>query len=81
MITSHSVPVSWDGMFAKRGSFADRFDVKDVQHNEDLDLYSVTVVFKKSPDSEYTFEVKAENYSTDKQVLATEILRQLQTGA
>lgn len=78
MIGSTSTPTTWDGVFAKKGSFADRFKVTDTVHNEVLGIYEVTVVFDKSPDKSYVFEIDEAHYSTDKKVLATEILRQLQ---
>lgn len=78
MIGSTSVPVSWDGAFAKKGGFADRFKVIDTDHNEVLGIYEVTIIFDKSPDKSYVFEIDEAHYSTDKKVLATEILRQLQ---
>lgn len=78
MITRSGVPVSWDGAFVKQGSFADRFDVIKTEHDEILDIYKVTVVFHKTPEKQYVFEIDADAYSTDKKRLATEILRQLQ---
>lgn len=80
MITKSGVPVSWDGAFVTKGSFADRFDVVKTEHDEILDIYKVTVVFKKTPEKQYIFEVDAEAYSTDKEILAKEILRQLQNA-
>ena len=80
MIGSTSTPTSWNGAFAKKGSFADRFKVVDTEHDDVLGLYLVTVIFDKSPDKLYVFEIDDEKYSTDKAVLATEILRQLQNG-
>jgi hypothetical protein len=87
VITRTSVPVpfgdggnSWNGVWVQKGAFKDRFDVKSTEFNEELNLYTVTVEFKKTPDKEYTFEIDADKYSTDKQTLATEILRQLQNN-
>lgn len=80
MITSSGTPTSWNGAFVTKGSFADRFKVTDTTHDEVLGVYAVTVVFNNTPDKSYVFEIDEDKYSTDKKVLATEILRQLQNG-
>lgn len=78
MITSSGVPVSWDGTFVTKGSFADKFDVVRTNYDEITEIYVVTVVFKKTPEKEYDFSITKDKYSTNKKILATEILRQLQ---
>lgn len=80
MITSSGTPTTWNGAFVTKGSFADRFRVVDTEYDEVMGNYSVTVIFDKSPDKSYVFDIDEDKYSTDKKVLATEILRQLQNG-
>lgn len=67
----------WNGTIYKNKDFTDHFDVINVKPDEILGIVSVTVVFEKSPDKEYTFEIDEDMFESDKESIGKEILRQL----
>jgi hypothetical protein len=70
----------WDGMFfEKRSTFTDHFDVVNIQEDSVFGIVHVTVVFDKTPNKEYVFDILAEDFEPDKESIGEEILRQLKS--
>lgn len=69
----------WNGVFSPsmQKNITDHFDVINIQADEVLGIVYVTIVFHRSPNQQYVFEIPEDRFEADKESIGEEVLKQL----